>query len=393
MQWTRRREQQEQTKRKKKKKKKHLSSTSRSSTSFSFTRVLPPSLISKLKRLATKLNSRPHKPKRSTAPKPISHSSPASSSSSTAGVTPSPYHHRSAAHRLPSSPVDDVLRRIAARFPPSVDDERLLVRSRTSRPTRPSSLTDLELRPIRCRRSDFRLAGSSPETPRALEIPTEIERSGADRRLRRRNQRWWKPIDGSETPRRRPLGDRRLKGPATEETEGSPDPTTRSTPPRLPKPIENAGIDPPRRLMHGPDPDRKSIAGKIRRRARVRVYSPRAEMGRTKASAARVRGKDAEKGRRELESFAVLKCSRDPQRDFRESMMEMIAEKGMRQAEELEGLLACYLYVNSDQHHDVIVKVFRQVWLDLIRERFGSESESESELGDSCSPAFHSRAG
>ncbi|XP_010916741.2 uncharacterized protein [Elaeis guineensis] len=374
MKWTRRREQM-----KTKKKKQHLFSSSRSSTSFSLTRALPLSLMSKLRRLTSKLDSRSHNPKRSTPLEPISHSSPASSS--TAGATPRPYRHCSAAHRLPSSPVQDVLRRIAARFPPSVDDERLLVRSRASRPTRPNSLTDLELRPIRCRRSDFRFAGSSPETQRPFEIPTEKERSGDDRKLRRRNQRWEKPINGSETPPRRPSGNRKLKRLVKEEREVSPSPTTRSTPPRLPKPITTNGIDPPQRLIHCPDSAQKSIAGKIRRRARVRVYSPRTE----KASAARVRGKDEEKGRRQLESFAVLKCSRDPQRDFRESMMEMIAEKGMRQAEELEGLLACYLCLNSDEHHDVIVEVFRQVWLDLTRERF--RSESESERGDDCSPA------
>ncbi|KAG1335281.1 transcription repressor OFP7 [Cocos nucifera] len=382
MKWRRRREQQEKMKTKKKQ---HLSSSSRSSTSFSWTRALPLSLMSKLRRLTTKLDSRPHNPKRSTPPELISDSSPASST--TAGATPRPYRHCSTAHRLPSSPVDDVLRRIAARFPPSVDDERLLVRSRTSHPTRPNSLTDLELRPIRCRRSDFRLARSSPETPRPLEIPTEIERSGADRQLRRRNQRWKEPINEWETPPRRHLGNRKLKRPVIEEREGSLSLTTRSTPPRLPKPITTSGIDPPRRLIRGPDSARNSIAGKIRRRARVRVYSPRTEMGRSKASAARVR---EEKGRRQLESFAVLKCSRDPQRDFRESMMEMIAEKGMRQAEELEGLLACYLCLNSDEHHDVIVEVFRQVWLDLTRERF--RSESESELGDGFSPAPDSRA-
>lgn len=388
MKWRRRPERQQQIKAKKKK---HLSSSSRSATSFSLTRALPLSLISKLKRLTNKLHSQPRNPKLSTPPEPISHSSPASSSS-TAGVTPSPYRHRSAAHRLPSSPVDDVLRRLAARFPPSVDDERLLVRSRSTRQTWSNSLTDLELRPIRSRRSDFRLTGSSPETPRPFEIPTEMERPGADRTLRRRNQRREKPINGSETPRRRPLGDRKLKRPVIEETEGSPYLTTRAMPPRLPKPTETTGIDPPpRRLMHGPDL-RESIAGKIRHRARARVYSPRAEMGRSKVSAARVRGKNEENGRKELESFAVLKCSRDPQRDFRESMMEMIAEKGMRKAEELEGLLACYLCLNSDEHHDVIVKVFRQVWLDLTRERFESGSESESELGDNCSAAIVSKA-
>lgn len=66
-----------------------------------------------------------------------------------------------------------------------------------------------------------------------------------------------------------------------------------------------------------------------------------------------------------LESFAVVKCSYDPQKDFKDSMVEMIMEKKIRQPEELEELLACYLTLNSDEYHDVIVKVFRQVWYQL----------------------------
>ncbi|RLM97957.1 transcription repressor OFP1-like [Panicum miliaceum] len=65
------------------------------------------------------------------------------------------------------------------------------------------------------------------------------------------------------------------------------------------------------------------------------------------------------------ESFAVVKASADPRRDFRESMEEMIAEKGIRDAADLEDLLACYLALNTAEHHDLIVEVFEQIWAGL----------------------------
>ncbi|CAL4974049.1 unnamed protein product [Urochloa decumbens] len=84
----------------------------------------------------------------------------------------------------------------------------------------------------------------------------------------------------------------------------------------------------------------------------VRVRSPRPSI-----SAAAVS---------ELERFAVVRRTRDPQREFRASMVEMIASKRMvGRPEELETLLACYLSLNADEHHDCIVKVFRQVWFEL----------------------------
>ncbi|XP_057544957.1 transcription repressor OFP5 [Amaranthus tricolor] len=64
-------------------------------------------------------------------------------------------------------------------------------------------------------------------------------------------------------------------------------------------------------------------------------------------------------------SFAVVKSSSDPKQDFRESMVEMIMEKRIRRPEELEELLACYLTLNADEYHDVIIRVFRQVWCEL----------------------------
>ncbi|CAI9755182.1 unnamed protein product [Fraxinus pennsylvanica] len=66
-------------------------------------------------------------------------------------------------------------------------------------------------------------------------------------------------------------------------------------------------------------------------------------------------------GSKVFDSFAVVKSSFDPQRDFRDSMMEMIMEKDIRQQDELEELLACYLMFNCNDYHDLIIKVFRQI--------------------------------
>ncbi|XP_077222539.1 transcription repressor OFP4-like [Tasmannia lanceolata] len=65
------------------------------------------------------------------------------------------------------------------------------------------------------------------------------------------------------------------------------------------------------------------------------------------------------------ESFAIVKSSFDPQRDFRDSMVEMIVENNIRASKDLEELLACYLSLNSDIYHDVIIKVFEQIWFDF----------------------------
>ena len=67
------------------------------------------------------------------------------------------------------------------------------------------------------------------------------------------------------------------------------------------------------------------------------------------------------------ESFAVVKTSRDPRRDFRdrESMEEMIAENGICTAADLEDLLACYLSLNAAEYHELIVDVFEHIWVSL----------------------------
>ncbi|KAM3351360.1 hypothetical protein ACQJBY_023386 [Aegilops geniculata] len=85
------------------------------------------------------------------------------------------------------------------------------------------------------------------------------------------------------------------------------------------------------------------------RLAAVRVRSPRCNV-------AAVSG---------LERFAVVRRTSDPQREFRNSMVEMITSKRIGRPDELETLLACYLALNAEEHHDCIVKVFRQVWFEL----------------------------
>ncbi|XP_073147254.1 transcription repressor OFP3-like [Henckelia pumila] len=65
------------------------------------------------------------------------------------------------------------------------------------------------------------------------------------------------------------------------------------------------------------------------------------------------------------ESFAMVKSSLDPEKDFRDSMKEMIAEKNIKASRELEELLACYLSLNSTQYHHLIIKAFEQIWFTM----------------------------
>nr|XP_027105612.1 transcription repressor OFP2 [Coffea arabica] len=110
--------------------------------------------------------------------------------------------------------------------------------------------------------------------------------------------------------------------------------------------------------------------------SRIKSYSPRNTAKiecKIKAledikKAKRVKKKTKEKAKGDttaFDSYAVVKNSYNPQNDFRESMIEMIIEKGIEKPEELEELLACYLTLNYDEYHDLIVKVFRQVWSEL----------------------------
>ncbi|GMP89921.1 hypothetical protein CsSME_00041286 [Camellia sinensis var. sinensis] len=75
-------------------------------------------------------------------------------------------------------------------------------------------------------------------------------------------------------------------------------------------------------------------------------------------------------GRRRKRSIAlIVKSSLDPQREFKESMVEMIVENNIRGSKDLEELLACYLSLNSIEYQDLIVKAFVQIWFDMAHLR------------------------
>ncbi|KAG6485351.1 hypothetical protein ZIOFF_053888 [Zingiber officinale] len=67
------------------------------------------------------------------------------------------------------------------------------------------------------------------------------------------------------------------------------------------------------------------------------------------------------------ESLVVVKSSADPQKDFRESMVEMVMEKDLRRPKELEELLMCYLSLNSRKYHGIILKEFKKIWVALVQ--------------------------
>ncbi|KAK6939449.1 Ovate protein family, C-terminal [Dillenia turbinata] len=63
-----------------------------------------------------------------------------------------------------------------------------------------------------------------------------------------------------------------------------------------------------------------------------------------------------------LDSFAVVKKSKDPYQDFKKSMLEMILEKQIFRVKDLEQLLQCFLSLNSQHHHKIIVEAFTEIW-------------------------------
>ncbi|GAB4856256.1 hypothetical protein Ancab_014183 [Ancistrocladus abbreviatus] len=108
-------------------------------------------------------------------------------------------------------------------------------------------------------------------------------------------------------------------------------------------------------------------------RVRLRLNSPRTGrkgQGNSSGRRSSISGTGSSQRRSiSSESFAIVKSSFDPQKDFRESMVEMIVQNNIRGSEDLEELLACYLSLNSDEYHDLIIKVFKQIWFDMAEIR------------------------
>lgn len=105
---------------------------------------------------------------------------------------------------------------------------------------------------------------------------------------------------------------------------------------------------------------------------RLRVNSPKLASRKVQAFARRGVSSSVTKASKNTgfqEGFAVVKSSFDPQRDFRDSMVEMIMENNIRASKDLEDLLACYLSLNSSEYHEIIVKAFEQIWFDMVQLR------------------------
>lgn len=122
-----------------------------------------------------------------------------------------------------------------------------------------------------------------------------------------------------------------------------------------------------RRDCGGPATTRKFSSGNYSSQGlKLRTNSPRIVSRRRIQPQGRKSVSKSRSRRSMSESFAVVKSSKDPQRDFRDSMVEMIIENNLCASKDLEDLLACYLSLNSDEYHDLIITVFKQIWFDII---------------------------
>lgn len=113
----------------------------------------------------------------------------------------------------------------------------------------------------------------------------------------------------------------------------------------------------------------KSLSSDSSEQRRRRRYRWKGNWGRRRRASSEV-GLVPLEGRVK-DSFAVVKKSSDPHNDFRRSMVEMIVEKQIFAAKDLEQLLQCFLSLNSDHHHRVIIEVFTEI-LEALFSNWGS---------------------
>ncbi|KAK7283349.1 hypothetical protein RIF29_12801 [Crotalaria pallida] len=121
----------------------------------------------------------------------------------------------------------------------------------------------------------------------------------------------------------------------------------------LPKPIHNDNTDISRSKV--------SSVRKVQRSKKTTVMSSSS----SKASMRMLSPRNME-GRVVKESFAVVKKSNEPYQDFKKSMLEMIMEMEISEAEDLEQLLQCFLALNSRSYHEVIVRAFMEIWQQMF---------------------------
>ncbi|KAK7324842.1 hypothetical protein VNO77_28718 [Canavalia gladiata] len=81
-----------------------------------------------------------------------------------------------------------------------------------------------------------------------------------------------------------------------------------------------------------------------------------------------------------VNSIAVEKESRDPHKDFRDSMLQMIFEREIFSESDLQELLECFLQLNATCHHQVIVQAFTEI----CEEAFPKKKVSGVGVAEAC---------
>ncbi|KAJ4793172.1 transcription repressor [Rhynchospora pubera] len=101
------------------------------------------------------------------------------------------------------------------------------------------------------------------------------------------------------------------------------------------------------------------------------LTKPRSRASKLKVKSISPRCNSRTKQRRWIsESYLVMKYTTNAEKDFMESMVEMIVEKNIIRLKDLEELLACYLSLNSREYQDVIVKAFEKIWFVLFETNY-----------------------
>lgn len=95
------------------------------------------------------------------------------------------------------------------------------------------------------------------------------------------------------------------------------------------------------------------------------ISNPRRSASESSSSSSSGFAKEKTRGLSET-SVTVVKSSANPEKDFKESMMEMIVENNISDLDGLKELLVSYLVLNSDEFHGVIVSVFEELVIALF---------------------------
>lgn len=82
---------------------------------------------------------------------------------------------------------------------------------------------------------------------------------------------------------------------------------------------------------------------------------------------------DDKKTKEVNENFVIVKISAYPYEDFKKSMIEMITENKMVEAEDLEQLLICFMSLNSRNHHAVILEAFTEILQELFSQQISQD--------------------